>query len=225
METSEQPRAAAAQNCPLGPLSELLTDCTRYYVPASLGGGRPDGTARGKSVRHLDEENVRIEFDGRIWEYVRHIPVKLDLAPDDHRSGGPNVSDFKASHMHAWFQLDHRSVHVDYVRFISYGPAMGVDEFLIFVDGIRQGRGGFFFCPPGMSGRTWPIAVPLDSQLLLLDKMPHDCANLTDFDGVSLWRMKRTAEQQATIDRVAKSNGREWAERHADRIIWESENF
>ena len=38
-------------------------------------------------------------------------------------------------------------------------------------------------------------------------------------------KAKRTAEQQVVIDRVAQANGREWAERHADRIIWESEHF
>ena len=36
---------------------------------------------------------------------------------------------------------------------------------------------------------------------------------------------KRTPEQQAVLNLVAAAKGREWAERHADRIIWETENF
>jgi hypothetical protein len=36
---------------------------------------------------------------------------------------------------------------------------------------------------------------------------------------------KRTAEQQSAIDLVARSKGREWAERHADLIIWQYESF
>ena len=36
---------------------------------------------------------------------------------------------------------------------------------------------------------------------------------------------KRTAEQEVILDRIARVNAREWAERHADRIIWEAENF
>ena len=186
-----KPDKAVTQQCPLGPLSELLKDCVRYYVPPSLGGGRPDGAWREKAVRRLgSDENSVIDFNGATWTHLRHISVRLDLAADDHRSGHPK--DEKLTHLpthrHGWFKLDQRSVHVDFVRFVSYDGPEGIADVLVFVDGVLRERGGNFFCKWARLPRTWPIAIPLGDQLLLLDKMPFEGPDLPAFDGISLWK-------------------------------------
>lgn len=188
--------------CPLGQLSlsEIRDDSGRYYWP---GEHKRKTTFSAKRLRKLTvsiiggEEINKIEVDGVLWTYVEQLSVSWEFAPDDPRYTKPDTErPVNPRHIHAWFQLGKHEVHVDYVRFTSYGPGMVIQEFLVFVDGALRGRGGHLGCLGSTNQRNWPLAIRLKDQLLLLDKYfdggSDDC---TAFTGLSLWSLEQASRR------------------------------
>ena len=64
----------------------------------------------------------------------------------------------------------------------------------MFVDGVLRSRGGHFAWPPAGWDRNWPLAIPLEDQLLLFDGKFDGGPDLSTFTGLSLWQREGTAE-------------------------------
>jgi hypothetical protein len=142
------------------------------------------------------KEPKRIEVDGSVWTFVEQLSVDWQFAPDDPRYTKLDTKrPVTPRHIHASFQVGGHGVHADYVLFMSWGPLSGTEEFLVFVDGVLRSRGGHFACPPGGWHRNWPLAIPLEDQLLLFDGTFDGGPDLSTFMGLSLWKRERTSKQ------------------------------
>jgi hypothetical protein len=157
-----------------------------------------DNPLHESTVRKVEgKEDEKINVDGALWSLVQRLPVRWELAPDDHRCGQPDRRLVgRPSHLHASFQLGKHDVHVDFVRFVSWGPLSGTEEFLVFVDGVLQGRGGLFAHPPAGLHRNWPLAIAVEDQLLLIDTYGRG-DDISTFAEPSLWEREKATPTAA----------------------------
>lgn len=189
-------KVAKTFTCPLGPLSEAIADSLRYYSPDYTKRVETacDKAMTGLRQVHTDvnkDKTSKIQVGSSVWQYVEHLSIKWEFAPDDPRYINLDIKlPVNQRHIHGSFHISEHKIHVDYVRFMQGGPLSGTEEFLVFVDGVLRGRGGVFVCSPGGSHRNWPLAIRLENQLLLIDKIFDGGQDLVNFNGVSLWKLE-----------------------------------
>lgn len=70
----------------------------------------------------------------------------------------------RSTHFHT--DLGDYGVHVDYFRFMSYGPVIGIEGFLVS-RGEVLAAGGHWGQPPAGGQRNWPLGVLLTDRVLL----------------------------------------------------------
>jgi hypothetical protein len=143
-------------------------------------------------VIELEPVNDRamLQFDGQIWLMVRELEPEWEIAPDDDRRGTERHrhKDLAFEHLHTWFSLDHREIHVDYCRVKSWGPIAGLREYRVFANGVSKGRGGRWGIVCASGSRCFPLAAPVKSHLLLFRDFP-DREGLFPSGAISLWEL------------------------------------
>jgi hypothetical protein len=129
---------------------------------------------------------ARIIVDGK---ELRRIPLpEIDWQPGPH---GTNLklkaSHILATHFHGDLQVSERSLHIDYFKFVSWGPLTGCLGFIVSDESGPIAVGGHWGQPPAGGQRNWPFGLQLGDKLLSIyepfkvegDKFRHE--------GVALW--------------------------------------
>ena len=145
------------------------------------------------------------------------------------------LPEWKCTHLHADLETGSARLHIDYFSFATWGPVGGVLGYIVSLDGTVLGAGSLWAQPLAGGRRNWPLGVLIGSQQLLTAYSVHGTLDTFKPDGdtffceaITLWRKtnpedmagtKRTAEEQSCIDAVARDNGKEWAESHAELIL------
>ena len=155
------------QLCPATTLDDLKDRAFKYIrcgVPP-WGEGQIVRVARAQ----LKEMNtLRLELGADT--YTRVLTPKLTF-----RVGlGCAVlipSEWRATHFHGDLQHDTLKLHIDYFKFMSWGPLCGVEGFIISLDGSVLGVGGHWGGPPAGGSRNWPLGLLIGSRLLRLQPL------------------------------------------------------
>lgn len=87
------------------------------------------------------------------------------------------------------------------MRFVSWGPLSGTEEIFVFVDGVLQGHGGRFVCPPGACHRNWPLAIRVEGHILLFDEMFEGNHEGSILGVPSLWKSEQDVESAENVAR------------------------
>ena len=164
--------------CPIGLIGQLENDSRSFYF-ASLFNKRYEGRfepRRGKWTRAMgtlerQHESV-LELSGRRYRRMSGPDVVWHQAEDD-----VNYSSLKMGygplltprHFHTDFIFQRRQLHLDYVKFINWGPLSGVEEFLVFSEGHFITRGGHYGIPPAGGRINWPLASPMGESLVTVE--------------------------------------------------------
>jgi len=164
-------------SCPIGPASEFEEDSRSFYfAPLSRrpyqGRYNPAG-ARSRSLREVKRlSRDRLEFSGKRYRRISGPAVVWHRAKDDGKYLSQKPGDMlpvKPRHFHADFEFRKRRVHVDFLKFLRWGPLSGVQELLFFSDGRFITRGGHCGMPPACGSFNWPLVAPIDKSLITLD--------------------------------------------------------
>lgn len=93
---------------------------------------------------------------GHAWTYRGHEYVKTDLSNLMWNPGlGIEVrlpNEEIATHLHADLKIDGELIHLDYLKFIGWGPLHGVEGFIVSKGSEIIGVGGYWGTPPAGGG-------------------------------------------------------------------------
>ena len=103
---------SCGQRCPLGQLSDVLSDSLRHYQLNRIkDGGDADRGLQELTIRSIEgREPKRIEVAGLVWTFVEQRSVGWQFAPDDPRytkldvSGGRTLDHF-GGQMTGWLAV------------------------------------------------------------------------------------------------------------------------
>ncbi len=127
-----------------------------------------------------------LHYASRIWQHSWNLLVDWEIAPDDFRRYRGKIRDvYPPVHLHTAFSLGSHQIHVDYVFLETWGPHCELSEYKVFLDGellAKGGKHGGF----GGTSRFWPLAVPMETQLLLFKFLPRKEIVIPP-DAVSVW--------------------------------------
>ena len=177
---NEQPNQSGFSEtaCPIGPIGKFEKDSRSFYFARLFhrpyqGRFEPRGgrwTWAAGALKKLSESVM--ELAGRRYHRISGPEVTWRQAEDD-----INFLSLKMGykprltprHFHADFAFRRRRVHIDYVKFIQWGPLSGVEEFLVFADSRFIARGGHCGIPPAGGCYNWPLAAPLGKWLITIE--------------------------------------------------------
>jgi hypothetical protein len=165
--------------CPLGPVSELEKDSRSFYLGQVFSRKRYQGRFEpdlgkklgGKRPLQLPSEGI-VEFDGKSYRRIPGPSIVWHQADDDVNYLSLKMEYEPRSsprHFHTAFVFLRRPVHIDFVRFVGYGPISVVNEFLVFSAGRFITRGGNCGAPPANGSINWPLASQMEESLITID--------------------------------------------------------
>jgi hypothetical protein len=163
--------------CPLGPVSEFEKDSRSFYFSSIFhrqyqGRFKPEVGEQSQTNRSYPWPAGVLEFEGSGYRRIPGPDVVWHQAEDD-----VNLLSLKMGykpqltprHFHAAFLFQLIRIHLDYVKFIQWGPLSGVEEFLVFSDGRFISRGGNCGIPPAGGSINWPLALLMGNGLITIE--------------------------------------------------------
>ncbi len=193
--------AVMGTSCPIEPIQAFSKHSWAYYRGKSYEG--PFNVDQPIKLTHAilmgAPPVTEIMVEGVRWLRMTSPQVNWIQGSGDANCGLSNPAKAKSSprHFHADICVGPRSLHIDFLKFVSWGPLTGVLEFLVFQGGECLGRGGSWGQPPAGGQRNWPFVV-MCGDILLTITYPFVCGmNDLQVDGLALWerdmpRAKRT---------------------------------
>jgi len=159
--------------CPLGPVSEFEKDSRSFYLSSIFhrqyqGRFKPEAGEPSQTSRSFDWHASILELKGRDYLRVQGPDVVWHQAEDDVNYLSLKLRyepQLTPRHFHAGFLFQLKQIHLDYVKFIQWGPVAGVEEILAFSDGDFITRGG---CGPTGGHVNWPLASPISQGLITI---------------------------------------------------------
>lgn len=177
--------------CPLSNLLHVEKNGLFFYDPSRRYEHYPPWVGDRPTFEQLQKTETRKMFkmtiDGERWQRVP-LDVTWELAEDD---ANYPCEDLSASpmptprHIHCNFKFLKKTIHIDFVRIMSWGPLSGFEEFQFFLNGKFHSRGGYSVCY-GMR----PKAIPACLRTRTFAIIAHggfSGAVLPPFKGLSAW--------------------------------------
>lgn len=163
--------------CPIGPVSEFEKDSRFFYFALLFkqtyqGRYKPAGDS-SRGLRKLRKSSSdRLEFSGKSYRNIPGPEVVWQQAEDDgeKRSRKPgNGLAVMPRHFHADFEFRKKRVHVDFLKFVRWGPLSVAMEYIVFSEGRFVTRGANWNMPPACGYYNWPLAALIGNSLITLE--------------------------------------------------------
>jgi hypothetical protein len=177
--------------CPLSNLLSVEKNGLFFYDPSRRYEHYPpwfgDCPSREQLQKAETGKMFKMTIDGERWQRVP-LDVTWELAEDD---ANYPCEDLSASpmptprHIHCNFKFLKKTIHIDFVRFISWGPLSGFEEFQFFMNGTFQSRGGYSVCY-GMARKAMPACLRT-TKFAIIAHGGFSGAVLPPFNGLSAW--------------------------------------
>lgn len=135
----------------MGNLDDAIKDGWMFYSAFLQNEHRPSPwTGDEPSLEELEAARAGQLFDmtidGKRWRRVP-LAVNWSLAEDDanYRSDKTKAKHKTTPrHLHCEFEFQQQMIHIDFVRYVTWGPLSGFQEFKFFVNGQLKSRGGYY---------------------------------------------------------------------------------
>jgi hypothetical protein len=126
-----------------------------------------------------------------LWTRQPFVDHSWNLASDDVQfSTGPTGKPLPSPrHFHTSFDFAGHSIHIDFVRFVQWGPLSGVEQFIGFVDGQFNSRGGHYVLVPGAWKRGWPFVMRFADAAIVIHEFRLSLRD-QPFKDISFWAIR-----------------------------------
>jgi len=182
--------------CPLGNLEDVRKDGYRFYHPKLRGLSLPrvwkSGQPSSSDLLPIEEGGTTdMVIDNERWQRLPTVNATWTLASDDANfgNGNPRAKPRPTPrHIHTEFLFQGNTVHIDFVRFIEWGPLSGFEEFQFFLNGQFASRGGCYVCYATCC-RDMPACLRIGN-VAIIASGGFEGAVLPSYDGLSTWKIE-----------------------------------
>lgn len=184
------------QGCPLPHLDQVRAEASEFYSVQKRDEPRP--SPWGEQYPSLfdlkspeDGGKSEMNIDGVLWVRLPPPPQIWTLAQDDANYGLPATESWRPTprHLHTSLMCAGYIVHIDFVRFMSWGPLSGTEEYVFFVDGVFKSRGGCYVHVPATFHRAWPPCVRFGQFAVVMRGCIRGDEPLDQIDELTLWHI------------------------------------
>ena len=177
--------------CPISSLLTVENYGLFFYSPARRYEHYPPWVGDSPSHEHLQKTETgkmfKMTIDGERWKRVP-LDVTWELAEDDanYPCSDPSASPKPTPrHIHCNFKFLKKTIHIDFVRFMNWGPLSGFEEFQFFLNGKFYSRGGYSVCY-GMARKAMPACLRTRT-FAIIAHGGFSGAVLPQYKGLSAW--------------------------------------
>lgn len=177
---------SGTDHCPVRSLDSLASSAFGYIRGKTEQLGIAELVKLDHGYLYEGPPERQLTAGGATWE--RQELGAITWKPGHYGTGVRTGAPYRATQFHADLEVRGRELHLDYFKFVGWGPLCGVEGFLVSRQGESLAMGGHFGMPPAGGKRNWPLGLMIGGDLLTIYQPFHPTDGNFSSDGIALWR-------------------------------------